>query len=277
VASVISPRSPIPAGHASITFRRAGARTVLAEALAASPLRLLTPRNHGKGAWAYLATLGGGMVDGDCIDVRIVAAEGTTALVGTQASTKVYRSPRGCSQKLAVDVAPEAAVALVPDPVVCFAGAHYCQQIAVSVAPGGSLLLLDGYTCGRSARGERWDFASFSSRTTVTRDGVRAFVDATRLDAAHGRISERMGRFDVVLSLVALGPRFAGVRAAMLRAPASVPFSKAAPTTAVSPFGTDGALVRVAAECFESASRSLHASFAELAALLGDDPFARKW
>ena len=277
MASVISPRSPIPAGHASITFRRAGARTVVAEALAASPLRLLTPRNHGVGAWAYFATLGGGMVDGDHVDVRIVAAEGTTALVGTQASTKVYRSPRGCSQTFAVHVAREAAVALVPDPVVCFAGAQYCQQTAVSVAPGGSLLLLDGYTCGRSARGERWDFASFSSRTTVTRDGVRAFVDAIRLDAVHGRISERMGRFDVVLSLVALGPRFAGVRAAMLRAPAPVPFSGAAATTAASPLGADGALVRVAAECFESASRSLHASFTELAALLGDDPFARKW
>jgi len=277
VSSVISPGSRIAAGRASITFCRTGARTVLAEALAASPLRVLTPRNHGRGAWAYLATLGGGMIDGDRIDIRIVAAEGTTALVGTQASTKVYRSPRGCSQKVAVDVAQGAAVALVPDPVVCFAGARYSQEIAVSVAPGGSVLFLDGYTCGRSARGERWDFASFSSRTTVRRGGVRSFVDAVRLDAAHGSISERMGRFDVVLSLVALGPRFSGVREAMLCATAPPSFSRATATIAVSPLGADGAIVRVADECFESASRSLRTSFAELAAFLGDDPFARKW
>jgi urease accessory protein len=270
------PGSParIPSGHASIAVRRSGTRTVLAEAAAASPLRLLTPRNHGLGAWVYLASLGGGLVDGDHIAVRVDAAEGTTCVLGTQATTKVYRSPAGCSQRLQARVADGAALAFIPDPVVCFAGARYSQELAVEVAPEASLLLLDGYGCGRAARGERWRFASFRSRTTIHRSGRRAIVDATWLDPVHGDLPRRMGRFDVVLSLIAIGPRFADVGTALRElSAATVPGT----IVAVSPLGTDATIVRIAAECFELAFRPLRMSFAALADALGDDPFARKW
>jgi urease accessory protein len=262
-------------GHASIALRRAGSRTVLARAAAASPLRLLTPRNHGDGAWVYLASLGGGLVDGDHLEIQVDAAEDTTGLLGTQASTKVYRSPRGCSQRLDVHVARGAAMAIVPDPVVCFAQARYSQEIAVSLDAGASLLLLDGYVCGRSARGERWRFDSFRSRTTILRGGMRTFVDATYLDPTHGPLADRMGRFDAVLSLLAMGPRFSGVGDVM-RDASSTASSRGA-IVAVSRVGADATLLRVAGECFEDASRPLRASFSALAGVLGDDPFARKW
>jgi urease accessory protein len=250
-------------------------RTVIAHAAAASPIRLLTPRNHGDGAWVYTATLGGGLVDGDHLRVEVVVAEETTCVLGTQASTKVYRSPSGCSQQLEARVDRGAALAILPDPVVCFAGARYSQEVTVDLDRDGSLLLLDGYTCGRSARGERWQFATYRSRTTITRQGERALVDATLLESEQGSIGERMGRFDVVLSVIAVGPRFATVRDA-LRAirPAA---AKSSPVVAVSPHGDDMTIARVAGECFEEASRALRPSFAALAAVLGDDPFARKW
>jgi urease accessory protein len=265
----------IPAGHASITARRSGARTVLAEAAAASPLRLLTPRNHGVGAWVTLASLGGGLVDGDHFDVRVDAADGTTCVIGTQATTKVYRSPGGCSQRFLARVGDGAALAVIPDPVVCFADARYSQEVTVEVASEASLVLLDGYGCGRAARGERWRFASYRSRTTIRRYGRRAIVDATWLDPVHGDLAERMGRFDVVLSLLALGPRFANVGTAMRVLSANA--GSASAVVAVSAIDADVTLVRVAAQCFEDASRHLRMSFAALAETLGDDPFARKW
>jgi hypothetical protein len=46
---------------------------------------------------------------------------------------------------------------------------------------------------------------------------------------------------------------------------------------AVSPLDADATIVRIAAECFEDATRALRPSFAALADTLGDDPFARKW
>jgi len=263
-------------GSGSLAFRRSAGKTVLAESFAASPLRFLTPRNHGDAAWVFLANLGGGFVDGDRIDVRIEAESHTSAFISTQAATKVYRSPSGCSQRLEVHAADGAAIAIVPDPVICFRGARYDQEIDVSLAPAASLVLFDGYTSGRAARGERWQFAHFESRTRIARGGLDAIVDATRLDSTCGPIAQRMGRFDAVAWLVAIGPRFEGVREAMLT-PRPFPSPDDTAVVAASAVGIDAAVVRVAAASFENASRALRPSFAALARALGDDPFARKW
>jgi urease accessory protein len=250
----------------------------------------------------YLASLGGGLVDGDHLTVRVDAGEATTSFLGTQASTKVYRSPRGCSQRLEVRVAAGAAVAIAPDPVVCFAGARYQQATEVWLAGGASVVLVDGYTSGRAARGERWQFAQYSARTIVRRasrsaesgeaggqagrDEARegddadegwapAVVDATRLDPAHGSVAARMGPFDAVVTVLAMGPRFAVVRDALLGAEATPAAQRA--LCAASALGPDAAILRVAADCFERASHVLRPSFSALARVLGDDPFARKW
>jgi len=128
------------------------------------------------------------------------------------------RAAPAASQRLAARVAPGAALTVVPDPIVCFAEARYDQEVVIDLAPSASLWLIDGYSCGRSARGERWAFARYASRTTITRGGARFVVDATRLDPGHGPLADRMGRFDIVFSLLAVGPRFAAAREAMLGA-----------------------------------------------------------
>ena len=249
---------------------------MLSQALAVSPLRVLTPRNHGNAAWVFLASLGGGLVGGDRLSVHADVAEGASAFLSTQASTKVYRSPRESFSSLTARVERGAALAIAPDPVVCFAGARYGQEITVSLARDASLLLVDSYTCGRSARGERWDFARYAARTTVAREGAPVLIDATRLDPAQGSIAERMGRFDVVASLLAMGPLFAPVRTTIL-ASAAAPSPGSAAIAAASPIGENGAILRILADRFESASRILRPSFSALAGVLGDDPFARKW
>lgn len=273
----LAPGEParLASGRATLAFRTSGLKTVLSRAHATSPVRLLTPRNHGNGAWVFLASLGGGLVDGDDVGVDVDAREGASAFISTQASTKIYRSPTGCSQHFDVRVQDDAALALVPDPVVCFAGARYSQTVNVRMAPGASLLLMDGYTSGRAARGERWEFSRYASRTTVVRDNRFVLVDATRLDPMSGSIADRMGRFEVFLTLVAVGPRFASVRAAMLEPPSR---SESNDTiAAASALATDGAILRLASTRTESAIRMFRPSFAALAEVLGDDPFARKW
>jgi urease accessory protein len=225
----------------------------------------------------YFTTFGGGLVDGDAIDVLVAAGPRATGFIGTQSATKVYRSSgesRGCHVRLALRAEEDSAVAIVADPVMCFAGSRFAQRVDVSLAAGASAILLDGYTCGRAARGERWEFARFETRTTIERLGARILVDATCLDPAHGPLRLRMHPFGAVLSLVAVGPRFAPVRDAML---AAVPAPSAEAVVTASSFGPDGALLRVAADRFERAYRVLRECFMALARVLGDDPFARKW
>jgi urease accessory protein len=264
-------------GSGELAFERAGAATVLRRARATSPLRLLTPRNHGHAAWVFAATFGGGLVDGDTIRLDLTLAAGSTGLVGTQASTKVYRCPTGaCRQDLTATVGSDALLVLVPDPVVCFADARYEQTIAVELAADASLVLVDTFTAGRSARGERWQLARYASRLAVTRLGAPLVHDAMILDPAHGELAPRLGRFDAIATIVLAGPRARSLReAAIERAPA--PSRAAAIVEAVSPIGDDGALIRVAGTSVEAVARSVRGYLAELGAMLGDDPFARKW
>jgi urease accessory protein len=275
-ASAPAPRPGARAGTGALGFRREGRKTIVSRAFAASPLRVLMPNNHGHAAWVFLASLGGGLVDGDRFDVRIDLEERAAAFVGTQASTKIYRSPHGCEQTLVVQAAAGSTIAVVPDPVVCFAGARYRQRNHFALARDASLVLLDGYTCGRGARGERWQFDLFASRTTIEKDGHALIVDACRLDPAHGPLVERMGRVDVVLSLIAIGPAFSRLREVML-SPRAAPSRGDREVVAASAVGEDAAMLRIAAERFERASYLLRPSFAALADVLGDDPFARKW
>jgi urease accessory protein len=267
---------PPSAGTGSLEFRLVGDRTVVARAYAASPLRMLMPNNHGRAAWVYLASFGGGLVDGDRLDVDVDVGEGAAAFLGTQASTKIYRSPHGCAQRLRVRASNDATVAVLPDPVACFRGARYEQRSDFALGRGASLAFLDSYTCGRGARGERWEFDLYASRTTVAREGRTLVVDACRLDPRHGSIAERMGRTNVALSMIVVGPAFALARAAML-APRPAPARHDREVVAASAIGDDGAILRVAADRFERASYLLRPSFDALASALGDDPFARKW
>jgi len=271
----------VPAsGDGALRFVRAGSRTVVHTARAKSPLKLLLPNNHGDASWVFLATLGGGLVDGDAVSLSVDVDGGACALLGTQASTKVYRSPGGTTQRLHARVASGALLALVPDPVSCFAGARYAQDVEVHLEDErATLVLVDAVTCGRAARGERWAFARYSSRTRVWRAGRLLATDTVLLDPAHGDLAERMGAFDAFATVIVVGPRAEEVRARVLAAPSSRPGEARAEgrLQSASALGADAALGRVAAASARQVIASTRALLEPLARQLGDDPFARRW
>src|SRR2546422_10065491 len=136
-----------------LSFERAGAATVLRAAYAESPLRLLTPRNHGRSAWAYLSTLGGGFVDGDRVRLRISVGEGARGFVSTQGPTRIYRSPRGCESETLAEVAAGGALGLTPDPTARFAGARFPPRTGGDLVDGASVALWDVPAARPGARG----------------------------------------------------------------------------------------------------------------------------
>ena len=286
---VIPPRSRTPdvalaPGEGALVFARVAGRTVIESARAASPLKLLTPKNHGDGAWVYVASFGGGLVDGDVLSLTAHVRDEASALLATQASTKVYRSPNGCAQRLVARVDAGALFVALPDPVVCYAGSRYAQSIAIELGPGASIVLLDTFTCGRRAFGERWDFDRYASRIDVTRAGAPLLRESVLLDPRHGAVAARMASIDALATLVAIGPRAHAVRDALLaahgRRPAGSAGSDARGMTVVaSPLGEEGegAIARIAGESIEEVTRAARALLAEVPSLLGDDPFASRW
>ncbi|RKH41741.1 urease accessory protein UreD [Corallococcus interemptor] len=268
---------PERAGAARLAFERSGPRTVVRTALAHSPLRLLTPRNHGHAAWAYTSSFGGGLVDGDHLRLEVDVADGASALLATQGANRVYRSPTGCRSDLCARVGRDALLAWVPDPTVCFTGARYSQTLDVTLAPGASLVLADVVTAGRSARGERWAFLHYASRLRVARE-ERALVDERWvLDPAHGALPERLGRFDALASVLLVGPALKDAREALAARVAGLPVKpRAREVVSASPLGEDGLLLRVAAVSLETLLGTTRDWLSFLPGLLGDDPWARR-
>ncbi len=275
-----------------LSFQRAGDATAVRAAYADSPLRILTPRNHGDAAWAYLSTLGGGMVDGDALHLELFVEAAARAFVSTQGPTRVYRSARGCSSTCFARVDANAALLLLPNPLACFAGADYRQETRIELAASASLACWEILSAGRAARGERWAQRRSSSSLAVVRGGRTLIDEALLLDPRHGPLHERLGRFDAIATLLLVGPLFESARATVRAALDSAPLAPGARVlAAASPLGLnrsdragsrdpgdgDGALlVRCAAASVEELVLSLRAHLACVPLLLGDNPWARR-
>jgi urease accessory protein len=243
-----------------------------------TPLRLLVARPRGRGVWVVAASHGGGLLAGDHLALDIAVEAGATACLGTQAETKVYRSSGPTSrQELHARVDEGALLLLLPDPVSCFAGARYRQEQRFELAPGGSLLLVDAFAAGRSARGERWAFDTLRSRNLVARGGRLELSDGLRLEEGDGRpLADRMGDLELLATVTAVGPRLAVPAAALLAEAATWPAQGgAAVLAAVNPLG-DGFHLRLGARSVEAGMAFLRNHLAFVSALLGDDPLGRR-
>ena len=164
---------PYVPGAGRIEVVRQGRRSVVTRAYAASPLRLLTPRSAGDAAWVFTSSFGGGLVDGDRVALEIDVRGSGAALLSTQASTKVYRSPGGVSTTLRARVEDDGLLVLLPDPVVPFRDSRYVQEQTCDLARGGRLIALDWVSSGRRESGERWAFTDYRARLRVRVDGRR--------------------------------------------------------------------------------------------------------
>lgn len=267
--------------------RRAAARVargprgcLVTRAYAESPLKWLTPGNRGDAAWLFAASYGGGLVGGDHLAIDVAIDPGARALLSTQASTKVYRSPAGASTTLDARIGSGGLLASLPDPVVCFAASSYRQTQAFDLGDGGGLIALDWMTSGRRGSGERWAFDRYASTTTLRVDGRLVLHDAVRLDAADGDLSGRLGRFDVLALIVVAGSLLADDAERLVAAVNAGPLARRPAVLASAspiPGGVPGAVVRFAGASLEDVRRAIRGALDFVPALLGDDPWARKW
>jgi len=281
VADATIRRSDVAAGSGTLRVVRHGSRSVASQALAGSPLRFLTPSNHGDAAWVFTSTYGGGLLGGDAVRLQIDVEDEAALLLQTQASTKVYRSPRGASSTLDARVGERARLLVLPDPTVCFRGASFQQTQSVDVKRSGTVVLMDWMTAGRRASGERWVFDRYASRLTIRYDGRVVLHDALLLSASEGPLAERMGRFDCVCLIVLIGVALRVHAASACKDIAGIEVHKRTDLlTAAAPLGKDGeagCVIRLAGVSVEEVGRAARRWLHFVPGLLGDDPWARKW
>jgi urease accessory protein len=266
-------------GRGSIVARREADRTVLAQVRATSPLRFLRPTFPGSSAAAVcLVTFGGGLVDGDAIELDVVVEAGATLVVFTQATTKAFRG----SSRQAFRAEVHGTLVLLPDPVACFARARYRQSVDITLHGQGSAVVLDGLTSGRAAFGERWAFHGLDVATTVraaARDEAPARLlvrDALHLHADDAPIAPRLGRFEALATVLAVGPRVAPLVASVLAPSVVSEDVVAAPSPLPAGAAVAGAFVRIAATSPSRALAEARARLRNLPEIDVVDPFASR-
>jgi urease accessory protein len=270
-------RYAVRGGQAMLEVKMVFGESTVTSASASNPMKMLMPVSRGKSVWAFTSSFGGGLVAGDQTELRLNLGSGTRCFLSTQSSTKIYRNPtaRPCSHTTKALLEAGSLLVFTPDAVQPFAGSHYVQRQEFHLADGAGLVLLDWFTAGRAASGERWAFARFESRNDIFISGNRILVDPILLNS--GEVRQRMGRFDCLATLLLLGAPLTAAANALAPVLAARPVEKRAPLMcSVSPV-QNGVLVRMAGMEVENVRRELQHHLGFASALLGDNPWARKW
>jgi urease accessory protein len=213
------------------------------------------------------------------LELRI--AKDARCFLGTQASTKIYRNPRAlaCGHVTQATVEENALLVFAPDPVQPFASSSYTQRQTFQLGADAGLVLVDWFTSGRAARGERWAFNHFQSRNDVFLSGERIFMDSVLLDSTPEPITSahRTGRFNCFALLLLVGEPLQTAAANLLAEISTHPVERGANLICSASPVHNGAVLRVAGESVEQVGHELHHHLKFVSALLGDDPWARKW
>jgi urease accessory protein len=174
-------------GHLSLVATRIGDRTRLTELHSRAPLQALRAHHLDPAlpgmAFVIVASPGGGVLQGDRLELSVAAEAGALLHLDTASATRLYRMPRAeARSEVLLRVGPGACLELVPDPYVPFAGARFRQEVRAIVDPAGVLFLGEVVAPGRAARGETLCYERFESTLEVRRpSGPLLYRDATRL------------------------------------------------------------------------------------------------
>lgn len=162
----------------SLVVDRSGDRSRLTTCINHPPLKYINPRPAGGACQVYQSNYGGGLLGGDAIRMSVECRPGSRLYLGTQSSTKVYKSPSGIvSSQETVGMLHAGSLAVVcPDPVVPFQGSRYRQTQTWELHPESDLVLVDWIQSGREARGEVFAFHGFESELRLVRPGGRPLL-----------------------------------------------------------------------------------------------------
>ncbi|XP_022926523.1 urease accessory protein D [Cucurbita moschata] len=290
----------------AVVIEKVAGKSAVSRCFSKYPIKFIIPRKVGPSKtdviWIYTLNYGGGIVSGDSISCELTVKDGCTAALTTQSSTKVYKS-RGeerSEQLLEARIGSDALLAVLPDPVTCFATARYAQKQVFRVDSRSSLVLVDWFTSGRHGRGEIWEFNLFKSTNQIfLEDGHPLFFDTVLLEqGSTNSIIERMHGYQVIAMVVILGPRvkkvqdevqenvkkmmsdqlyspFTSTRGAQMNKNSDHLYAKPRIIASSSVFGPKGigTVVRIAAMETETVYRFLQQQLASMEPLLGVPPY----
>lgn len=160
---------------------RAG-RTIAREVYQEGTAKLRFPKVRGP-LEAVMINLGGGLTDGDELDIAVRSATGAQAVLTTQAAEKIYKSRAAPARvKADIRIARGSVIEWLPQETILFDGANLERDLTFSLADGGCLLAVESVVFGRGASGEIVRSARLQDRLRIKAEERLVWYDAWRLE-----------------------------------------------------------------------------------------------
>lgn len=174
-----------PTGLLHLGFEPGADGTRLAHQVGRAPLRCLRAFALPSGERvAQLLHVGPGVMAGDRLDLRVDVAAGARALLVAQSAAKLHamRGEAEARQRVALRVGPGASLEYHPGLTIPFAGTAFRQRIEVDLDEGARFVMVERWSAGRVARGERHAYRRVENHVRVRRCGRLVYADALVLD-----------------------------------------------------------------------------------------------
>ncbi|MBO1514390.1 urease accessory protein UreD [Metabacillus bambusae] len=125
-----------------------------------------------------LIHVGGGYVDGDTYKTEVIMHESSRLALTTQASTKVYKSPRfGVNQSMDYFLKPNSELYIKQDSLIPYKDANFTQNTNVYMSSSAVFYYTDIITPGWSEDGKHFQYKKVASKMKIYVDDELAVFD----------------------------------------------------------------------------------------------------
>lgn len=195
-----------------LSYERRGDRTVLGRRAHRGPLvvqKSLYPEGEAV-CQNVIVHPPAGIVGGDRLALEVDVGERARAQLTTPGATKWYGSSgTPAHQSLRFSVAPGAFLEWIPQETIVFDGAKPELETHVALAGDATFFGWEIVCLGRRLAGERFTTGRFSQNMVIRRDGVRQWIERTRLSGGSRLLETPVGleRKSVFGTFLAAAPR----------------------------------------------------------------------
>lgn len=160
--------------------------TVLTSSHQEPPLRVVRAFALEDGtALAHIHNVSGGLLGGDELAMQVRVGPAASVQLTSTGATRIYRARDAASvtrQSNDITVEEGGLLEYVPDALIPFSGARFCQRTVIRLASGAGLFWWEILAPGREARGEVFQYECVEMKTDVMALGRSIAAERIRLE-----------------------------------------------------------------------------------------------
>jgi urease accessory protein len=164
-------------------------------------------------AHVYLMSSAGGILQGDRMEIDIVAGSGTSSRITTQAATKIYRMDKGyATQNITISAIDTSYLEFVPYQIIPFKSSRFFQQVDIKLGQNSTVVYSETVAAGRTASGENFDFDTCFLKMTARDNKDRLlFADAAKLEPGKDELEQLFGGRTIWSMIYVIAPEPDGI------------------------------------------------------------------